>query len=95
MAENKGSSKSILMLDPKDNIAVCLRDITAGEQVTFSMGNKAMSAKVVDPIPRGHKICVKEIKKGTQIIKYGEIIGKATKPIHVGQHVHVHNVTDY
>ena len=95
MAENKGSSKSILMLDSKDNIAVCLRDIAAGEQVTFGVGNKAMSAQAADPIPRGHKICVQEIKKGAQIIKYGEIIGKATKPIHIGEHVHVHNVTDY
>ena len=49
----------------------------------------------MDQIPLGHKVAIKEIRSGNPIIKYGEIIGKATKAIAAGQHVHVHNVTDY
>ena len=35
---------------------------------------------------------MKDIKKGTPIIKYGETIGLATEDIKEGDHVHVHNV---
>ena len=31
-------------------------------------------------------------KEGEYVIKYGEVIGVATKNIGVGEHVHVHNV---
>ena len=34
----------------------------------------------------------KNIDSGENIIKYGEIIGKASKPIKTGEHVHVHNI---
>ena len=94
MVDGKGVSKDILIMDPGDNIAVCLRDIKAGENVTFRMEAETISVKVLDHIPRGHKICVKEIPNDAPIIKYGEIIGKATTDIHIGQHVHVHNVVD-
>jgi altronate dehydratase small subunit len=35
---------------------------------------------------------LKDIMKGTPIIKYGETIGSATENISKGDHVHVHNV---
>jgi len=94
MAESNGISKDILMMDPRDNIAVCLRDLKAGENVSVKSATEIISAKVLDQIPRGHKICMREIQKGEHVIKYGEIIGKANTDIHAGQHVHVHNVVD-
>ena len=32
------------------------------------------------------------IAQGEPILKYGKVIGQATQPIRVGQHVHIHNV---
>ena len=46
----------------------------------------------MDPIPFGHKVCLKEIKKGDPIIKYDQIIGFALDDIKPGQHVHSHNL---
>ena len=43
-------------------------------------------------MPYGHKIAVKDIKKGELIMKYGEEIGIATKDIVKGEYVHVHNL---
>ena len=94
MVESKGVAKDILMLDPKDNIAVCLRDIKAGERVSLRLGTETINAKVLDSIPRGHKVCVREIQKDAKVIKYGEVIGKANTEILIGQHVHVQNVVD-
>jgi len=43
-------------------------------------------------IPTGHKLAVKEIRKGDHVVKYGQVIGTATQDIGLGDHVHVHNV---
>ena len=40
----------------------------------------------------GHKYALKDIKKGEDIIKYGNPIGHATEDIKAGEHVHTHNV---
>ena len=38
---------------------------------------------------------IKEMPKGTEVVKYGEHIGLAACDIHVGEHVHVHNVQNH
>lgn len=40
----------------------------------------------------GHKYALVDIKKGENIIKYGNPIGHATEDIKKGEHVHTHNV---
>ncbi len=40
----------------------------------------------------GHKYAVRDIKKGENIIKYGQPIGHATENIKKGGHVHSHNM---
>ena len=40
----------------------------------------------------GHKYALCDIKKGENIIKYGNPIGHATEDIKAGEHVHTHNV---
>ncbi len=46
-------------------------------------------------IAAGHKIARKSIAKGEYVIKYGEIIGKATKDIAEGDWVHSHNLASH
>jgi altronate hydrolase len=80
--------RKILILDPRDNIAVCLADLYAGDQID----QDDISIKVLSNIPRGHKIASRPIAKDDGIIKYGERMGHATAAIAVGEHVHTHNV---
>lgn len=80
--------RKLLFLDPKDNIAVSLVDLQEGETIA----QDEVSIKVLNHIPRGHKIAVRGIRKDAGIIKYGERMGHATSDISVGEHVHVHNV---
>ena len=47
---------------------------------------------MIGDVPYGHKIAVRDIKKGELIIKYGEEIGAATRDIARGEYVHVHNL---
>ncbi len=46
-------------------------------------------------IPAGHKYALCDIKKGETVIKYGQIIGRATTDIKKGEWVHTHNVKSH
>lgn len=46
-------------------------------------------------IPAGHKFALRDIKAGEYVIKYGEIIGRATSDIKTGEWVHTHNVKSH
>ena len=47
---------------------------------------------VLDDIPIGHKVALKDLNVGDTVIKYGVDIGKVVAPIKKGEHLHVHNV---
>lgn len=78
-----------LIIDHRDNVATALRSLEPGEVET----NRGRTA-VTTSIRRGHKFAVTDIPAGSFIVKYGETVGRATRPIATGEHVHVHNVGD-
>lgn len=72
-----------IIINQKDNVAVCLRD--------FKKGEKILDVTLLEDIPRAHKVALVDIKNGSDIIKYGYPIGHATSDIKAGMHVHVNN----
>jgi altronate hydrolase len=80
--------RKVLVLNPADNIAICLEDMPAGTVVD----QDNLRLTITQKIPRGHKVASRAVTKGDGIIKYGERMGHATKDISVGEHVHTHNV---
>ncbi|RLL92710.1 UxaA family hydrolase [Mesotoga sp. HF07.pep.5.2.highcov] len=83
--------KTAVAISKNDNVATLLDNVDAGEEIEVS-GD--ISEKVVarEAINRGHKISLREIDEGEDIIKYGVVIGVSTKRILEGHHVHTHNV---
>lgn len=81
-------TRKVLILDERDNIAVCLADLSVGDFIE----QDELKIKVLNLIPRGHKIATKAIAKDEGIIKYGERMGHAIAQISAGEHVHVHNI---
>jgi hypothetical protein len=77
-----------IALHPSDNVATALSDIEAGDLVVVG----AISLKVVEVVPFGHKVALRPIPAGNPILKYGECIGIAKRDIPVGGYVHVENV---
>jgi (2R)-sulfolactate sulfo-lyase subunit alpha len=80
--------------EPPDAVAVVIVDIVAGTSVSSVNleGVPQETVVAVNDIPLGHKIALRDIAAGEQVIKYGRTIGKASQPIKVGEHVHIHNV---
>lgn len=81
-------SESIHGVDPRDHVATALRDLVAGE--TLDLHGQTILVRA--DIPKGHKIAVRPVSRGEDVLKYGWPIGRATADIAVGDHVHVHNV---
>lgn len=78
----------LLHLNARDNVAVAIRPVAAGE--TVEVAGRILRA--IDPIPFGHKLALAAMAEGAEVVKYGEVIGLASAPIAAGAHVHVHNV---
>jgi (2R)-sulfolactate sulfo-lyase subunit alpha len=69
-------------------------DIEAGESVkgSFMDAGAEIELKSKSDIPLGHKIALRNIKKGEKVIEYNEVIGAAVEDIEQGEHVHTHNL---
>ena len=81
--------QKLIRITDRDNVAVAISPVMKGEVVTVA--NDTFTA--FSDIPAGHKIALKEIKKGEKVIKYGYPIGAAKEDIGKGQHVHAFNIS--
>lgn len=78
----------LITLDARDNIAIAIADLRAGDVVTLG----AESIRIISDVPRGHKVALETLESGSDVLRYGEIIGATTKDVSVGEHVHIHNL---
>ena len=75
----------VVQLDSQDNVAVALRPLDAGTEVRPGL-------KVIDDIPKGHKIALETMPEGTRVVKYAQTIGFSSTEIVAGSHIHTHNL---
>ena len=76
--------KNYILIHPKDNVIVALQEISTGTEVE--------GVKALVTIPAGHKMALKDISKGEEVVKYGYRIGLAKEDIKAGAWIHTHNV---
>ncbi|MBO6718865.1 MAG: altronate dehydratase [Rhizobiaceae bacterium] len=80
------SVRNAIRLQPDDNVVIAIRDLKAGETAD------GIDTPLPRPIARGHKIATARIAAGSNVYRYGQIIGQAKADIAPGEHVHVHNL---
>lgn len=73
-----------IRIHPKDNVAVALTDLRAGEA--------AAGVTLLEDIPAGHKVALTSLHPGDKVVKYGFPIGHATAEVAPGSWLHTHNV---
>lgn len=56
--------RKVLVLNPADNIAICLGDVSAGE----SIKQDDLTLTATQSIPRGHKICTKMLRRVKELL---------------------------
>lgn len=90
-ADRAGASDDApaIVLAPLDNVAICRRNVIAGEMLIIE--GDAIVAR--SDVPLGHKIARLVIELDGAVVKYGMTIGVATAAIAPGEWVHLHNLS--
>lgn len=78
-----------IFLHPDDNICVATRLIPSGKEVAAG----SSSVRATADVRLGHKMAVRQIPQGEAVLKYGQVIGFATRHIEPGDWVHTHNLS--
>ena len=80
-----------IVLHPSDNVATLIDAGRAGDDCALQ-GERGGRLTLLQDVAFGHKVCIAEIPHGGEILKYGQVIGRATQAITMGEHAHVHNL---
>ncbi|MBT2605714.1 altronate dehydratase [Bacillus sp. ISL-53] len=82
-----------VQLHSNDDVVISLEGIQKGQSLQIQTKDRGMILiKANDDIPKGHKMLVKPVKQGEDVIKFGYSIGKAKEDISIGDWVHTHNL---
>ena len=79
--------KEFIKINECDNVIIALRDYKKDEVIDL----EDEKITLLEDINRGHKIAIKNINKGENVVKYGLPIGYALEDIKVGSWIHTHN----
>ena len=80
--------KTYLKINKADSVVVCLQPMKKGETIETDEG----CVTLLQDTPAGHKVLLKDIKAGEDIIKYGYPIGHAQKDLKAGEWVNEDNL---
>ena len=82
------------LLTARDDVALAIDTAPAASIIPASFCPQLLSKDLVlkEDISAGHKLALRDIKKGEAIYKYGFPIGKATQDIAAGSWIHTHNI---
>ncbi len=77
-----------IQISPLDNVVVALHPIAKGEVIQAG----ELQVTALEDVPQGHKMSIKPIAQGENIVKYGFPIGHALSDVQPGTWMHTHNV---
>jgi altronate hydrolase len=82
------AENSAIHLNPADNIAVARVPLAPGMHLRID----GVALTVRDNVPAGHKVALAPIAPGEIVRRYGQVIGRAKRPIEPGSHIHTQNL---
>ena len=86
--------KGILLHESDDDVGVATMDLTAGEviQAVTLEGDPVTEIELIEDVPLTHKVALRAMDAGHDLIEYGRAIGSTSTDIAAGAHVHTHNL---
>ena len=85
---SKTAMNQVITISHEDNVAVCLRDLSAGEKVLINGSELVLQHNVAAK----HKIALEAFSEGDHIYMYGVLVGVASKEIPKGGAITVDNI---
>jgi len=89
--EREDPRKTAIVLHPEDNVATLLLDLDVGDVVIAELADRRFEVELTENVRFGHKVAVRRIAEGEDVVKYGMPIGQALSDIEPGAWVHIHN----
>lgn len=77
----------VLVMAEADTVATALADLDEG--TTIELDGEPVA--ILEDVPFGHKVALERVDEGDTVVKYGDVIGRATRRIERGEWVHTHN----
>lgn len=88
--------KRVLRLHEKDNVAVALDELQAGDEVIvvsdLELHQSDLHLHVTQHIPFAHKVALQPMSQHDTAYKFGLPIGRITAAVAAGEHVHTTNL---
>ena len=81
-----------LLMDEKNNVVPWVTEVPAGQDGVYRKGDQLCTVKAEEDIPYCHKITLVDLKKGEDVIKYGESLGVMTEDAAKGHWVSHNNL---
>ena len=81
-----------IILKPNDNVGTAIKPLKRNTEIILKLEMQLINFVIKDNIKLCHKFSLNKIRRGDNIIKYGEIIGVAMDDIESGNLVHTHNI---
>lgn len=78
----------LIKIHELDNVVIAVDGLQAGTEVIIG----DLRCQVQNDIPVNHKMALQDMKPGTKVIKYGNVIGHTTREVKKGEWVHSHNM---
>ena len=79
---------TFLKINPADSVVVCLVEKKKGDVIEVG-GERVV---LTEDVPAGHKVLLRDVKEGEDIIKYGYPIGHARHDLKAGEWVNENNL---
>jgi len=79
---------TFLKINPADSVVVCLQPKQKGDTINVD----GRDITILQDTPAGHKVLIKDVAEGEDIIKYGYPIGHARENLKAGQWVNENNL---
>ena len=70
----------MIKVHPLDNVVIPVQDAPRGSEA-------APGIKTATDVPQGHKIALRDLKKGDDVIRYGVVLGKLLRDVPAGGHI--------
>lgn len=87
-ARQTESQRTVLQVNPDDNVLVALTNLLKDERVFFD-GQEYL---ILEPIKAKHKFATMDLAAGDPVIMYGVLVGKAQEPIKRGGLISTGNI---
>lgn len=78
-AENRMEEPLYVKVNPRDNVAIIVNSGGLPQNTVFKCG-----LELQDHVPQGHKVALTDLAEDEAIIRYGQVIGYALRPIPKG-----------